>query len=500
MKLILLSGGSGKRLWPLSNDARSKQFLRVLEGPEGRMESMVERVWRQLGESGVRDSAYIATGQAQEELLRAHVGPEVPLIVEPCRRDTFPAIALSAVYLYSIVGVSLEETVAVLPVDPYVEDEFFRRVGELEAVIRRTGCDMALMGVTPTYPSAKYGYIVPEPDTGQNVADAEDADGLRDCRVPEGLSAEKSNASEGASALPEQLAGFAVPGTGDSASRRVRRFTEKPDETTAAALIAEGALWNCGVFAFKLGYLIQLLIDRGLPIHYDGLREQYDRLAKTSFDYEVVERAAHIEVLGYDGYWKDLGTWNTLTEEMKTPLLGEGRTTEDCHNTHVLNELGIPIMVLGLSDVVVAASPDGILVADKAASPRIKEALRDDERRPMYEERRWGHYLVLDQTRHEDGSSAITKRVCLAAGRNFSYHYHTDRSEVWTVLSGRGEMILDGAFRILQAGDVAIIPARAAHTLRAHTEMQLIEVQRGVRLVEEDIVRLGKEWSTITQI
>ena len=464
MKLILLSGGSGKRLWPLSNDARSKQFLRMLEGPDGRKESMVERVWRQLGESGIRSSAYIATGQAQEELLRAHVGPEVPLIVEPSRRDTFPAIALSAVYLYSILGVSLEETVAVLPVDPYVEDGFFRRVTELEEVIARTGCDMALMGVAPTYPSAKYGYIVPEP---------EHADGSH---------------------------GSATETTANTAdSRRVRRFTEKPDETAAAGLIAEGALWNCGVFAFRLGYLIQLLIDRGLPIHYDGMLQQYERLKKTSFDYEVVEQAAHIEVLRYDGYWKDLGTWNTLTEEMKSPLLGEGRMTEDCVDTHVLNELGIPIAVLGLSGIVVAASPDGILVSDKAASPRIKEVMQHDDRRPMYEERRWGHYLVLDQVRHEDGTSAMTKRVCLEAGCNFSYHFHTDRSEVWTVLSGRGEMILDGATRLLQAGDVAIIPARAAHTLQAHTEMQLIEVQRGIRLVEEDIVRLGTQWSSITQ-
>ncbi|MFS0725645.1 sugar phosphate nucleotidyltransferase [Paenibacillus sp. 1P07SE] len=463
MKLILLSGGSGKRLWPLSNDARSKQFLRMLEGPEGRKESMVERVWRQLGESGVRESAYIATGQAQEELLRAHVGPDVPLIVEPSRRDTFPAIALSAVYLYSIVGVSLEETVAVLPVDPYVEDSFFRRVSELEHVLTRSGCDMALMGVTPTYPSAKYGYIVPESDPA---------------------------AAAGNPAETE---------AGTCASSRVRRFTEKPDEAAAAALIADGALWNCGVFAFKLGYLIQLLIDRGLPIHYDGLQQQYERLKKTSFDYEVVEQAAHIEVLRYDGYWKDLGTWNTLTEEMTSPLLGEGRMTEDCRNTHVLNELGIPIAVLGLSNVVVAASPDGILVADKAASPRIKEIMQHDDRRPMYEERRWGHYLVLDQVQHADGTSAMTKRVCLEAGRHFSYHFHTDRSEVWTVISGRGEMILDGASRQLQAGDVAIIPVRAAHTLKAHTDMQLIEVQRGVRLVEEDIVRLGTEWSSIIQ-
>ncbi|XEC96242.1 sugar phosphate nucleotidyltransferase [Paenibacillus tarimensis] len=452
MKLILLSGGSGKRLWPLSNDARSKQFLRILDRPDGRKESMVERVWRQLGDMGLEDSAYIATGKAQEEMIRSHVGMGVPLIIEPERRDTFPAIALAAVYLYSIVGTSLEEVVTILPVDPYVENSFFSRIKVLERVIRESGSDIALIGVKPTYPSEKYGYIVPE-KTGEP----------------------------------------------DAAYFQVNRFTEKPREEEAAELIKQSALWNCGVFAFKLGYLINLLIDRRIPIHYDELTKQYGSLTKNSFDYEVVERAGNISVLPYEGYWKDLGTWNTLTEEMSVPLTGNGIVTDDSVNTHVINELGIPITVLGLSNAVIAASPDGILVADKVVSPRIKEVMKDMDQRPMYEERRWGHYLVLDYMTFSDGREVMTKRVSLEAGKNFSYHFHHKRSEVWTVISGEGQMVQDGEIRTLKAGDVVHIPIQSRHSLLAITDMEIIEVMRGHELVEEDRVRLGMEWGAILE-
>lgn len=453
MKLIMLSGGSGKRLWPLSNDARSKQFLRILQRPDGIKESMVERVWRQLGQTGLQSSAYIATGKAQEEMIQAHVGVSVPLIIEPERRDTFPAIALAAVYLYSIVGVSLDEAVIILPVDPFVEDSFFHKIKELEQVLEQSGSDMALIGVKPTYPSEKYGYIVPEREAGPDI-------------------------------------GYL----------KVKRFTEKPREDQAAELIRQSALWNCGVFAFRLGYLIQLLIEERLPIQYDEMLKQYGSLVKTSFDYKVVERAERISVLPYDGYWKDLGTWNTLTEEMGVSIIGSGIVTEDSLNTHVVNELGIPITVLGLSNTVVAASPDGILVSDKAASPRIKEVMKNEEQRPMYEERRWGHYLVLDYLEYSDGRKVMTKRVRLEAGKNFSYHYHNQRSEVWTVISGEGHLVQDSQFRRVQAGDVVEIPVGSRHSMYALSAMEIIEVMRGTELVEEDSVRLDLVWDNILQL
>jgi mannose-1-phosphate guanylyltransferase len=449
MRLVLLSGGSGKRLWPLSNDARSKQFLKVLENQNGKLQSMVQRVWGQLGNVGLADSAVIATSKSQVDMIQSQLGQEVPIIIEPMRRDTFPAIALASVYLYSVEGIRLDEVIAVLPVDPYVEDRFFHRVKDLEETVLASGADLALIGVEPTYPSAKYGYIVP---------------------------ASKSS---------------------DSGYLRVSHFTEKPTEEKAAELIKQGALWNCGVFAFKLDYIISLLQEKGFPTQYDGLLKQYDKLPKISFDYEVVEKTENIVVLPYDGYWKDLGTWNTLTEEMATNQIGKGVISVDCENTHLINELDIPVTVLGISNAVVAVSPDGILVADKAKSPKIKELVNGFDQRPMYEERRWGWYRVLDYTKFEDGREVLTKRIGVTAGKNLSYQMHHHRSEVWTIIKGEGEFALNGEIRRVKPGDVLEIPVGAKHGIKAITDLEFIEVQTGTQLIEEDIVRIYMTWEEV---
>ncbi|RAU95101.1 sugar phosphate nucleotidyltransferase [Paenibacillus sp. YN15] len=453
MKLVLLSGGSGKRLWPLSNDARSKQFLKVLQNDEGGMESMVQRVWRQMRRAGLARHASIATGRGQVDMIQSQIGPEVSVIVEPERRDTFPAIALAAVYLYSIQDVALNEVVAILPVDPYVEDSFFDKIKELEGAVAATGADLALMGVQPTYPSEKYGYVVPEADCA-----------------------------------------------GSSEVMMVSRFAEKPSREKAEALIAEKALWNCGVFAFKLNYMINLLVELGLPIHYEEMLRQYHRLPKISFDYAVVEKAEHIVVLPYAGEWKDLGTWNTLTEEIKAPLIGSGTICGDSQNVHMINELDIPIAVLGVSNLIVSASPDGILVADKNASPKVKDLIGHLEQRPMYEERRWGSYRVLDFKKFPEGREVLTKRICISAGKNLSYQTHAKRSEVWTVIAGSGQFVLEGRIGALQAGDVVKIPVGAKHSIRALTELEIIEVQTGSELVEDDIERLTMSWEEIVSL
>ncbi|WP_419891424.1 sugar phosphate nucleotidyltransferase [Paenibacillus xylanexedens] len=454
MRSILLSGGSGKRLWPLSNDSRSKQFLKVLHGPEGNPESMVQRVWRQLNHAGLASEALIATSLPQVEILTSQLGDDVRLVVEPERRDTFPAIALAASYLYSVESVSLNETIAVLPVDPFVEKEFFEVLATLPEMLDKTGADLALMGVVPTYPSEKYGYI-----------------------IPQSLSSSENN----------------------NKYVNVAKFQEKPCESDAVIMIEQAALWNCGVFAFKLGYLINLLIEMELPIQYDEMLKQYGRLNKISFDYQVVEKANQIIAIPYNGFWKDLGTWNTLTEEMGSSVVGKGWITGDSLNTHLVNELNIPVAILGLSDVVVAVSPDGILVSDKEASPRIKEILKNEDQRPMYEERRWGCYRVLDYTRNEAGGEVLTKRICISAGKNLSYQYHLLRNEVWTVVSGTGELILDGQSRMIGQGDTVIIDRSMLHSVRAVTELEIIEVQIGSQLIEEDIVRVSTEWQDIVQ-
>jgi len=450
MRLVLLSGGSGKRLWPLSNDARSKQFLKVLENENGELQSMVQRVWGQLGKVGLAESTVIATSKSQVDMIQSQLDNQAGLIIEPSRRDTFPAIALAATYLYSIKGASLNEVVTVLPVDPFVQETFFHRVKDLEAVINESKADLGLIGVQPTYPSAKYGYIIPN-DGG--------CDGYL----------------------------------------QVNGFTEKPSENEANKLIKQGALWNCGVFAFKLSYLIKMLEEKGFPIHYEELLKQYHRLPKISFDYEVVEKTEKIIVLPYEGRWKDLGTWNTLTDEMNTTKIGKGIISKECENVHLINELDIPITVLGVSNVVVAASPDGILVADKETSPRIKEVVLEFDNRPMYEERRWGWYRVLDYTKIEDGHEVLTKRIGVKAGCNLSYQYHFQRSEVWTIIKGEGIFAHNGELREVQPGDIVQIKVGESHGLKAVTDLEMIEVQSGTELIEEDIVRVYMTWEEVEQ-
>ena len=437
MRIVLLSGGSGKRLWPLSNDSRSKQFLRVLEGPDGGLESMVQRVWRQLARVGLQSDTVVATSRSQVDILYNQIGSHVPVVIEPERRDTFPAIALAVSYLHSVVGVGREETVAVLPVDSYVEDPFFAKVLELKRIVEKEERNLALIGVEPTFPSAKYGYIVPEAEAG-------------------------------------------------GAFRTVSHFREKPSEEEAARLIGQGALWNCGVFAFRVGWLLGHVEQLHLPPGFEELRRRYAELPKISFDHQVVEKAERIAVLPYRESWKDLGTWNTLTEEMDTPLIGKGSLSHDSKNTHLINELEIPVAVLGISDAVVAASPDGILVSDKAASPRLKEVLTF-EQRLMYEECPWGWYRVTDYNRYDEETEMLTRRMSVKAGKGFEPHYHRKRQEVWTILFGHGEAVLDGVSRPVNPGDVVLIPPLVKHSLRAATDLELIEVQSGPELTEEDV-------------
>lgn len=450
MRLILLSGGSGKRLWPLSNDARSKQFLKLLQNKQGESQSMVQRVWSQLESTGLRKASYIATSKSQVDMIQNQLGSDIKMIVEPERRDTFPSIALASTYLYSVESVGLDEVVVVLPVDPYVEERFFERVKGLEEALQETDAELVLMGVVPTYPSEKYGYIVPE--EGQ---------------VNQGY-------------------------------LKVSHFREKPKEEQAQELIQQQALWNCGVFAFKLGFILQTIRELGFTADYESLSENYSKLPKISFDYQVVEKTKDIRAIRYDGDWKDLGTWNTLTEEMSGTLLGNGLMSEDSLNSHLINELDIPVTVLGLSDVVVAASLDGILVADKKSSPRVKEMVSGIEQRPMFEERRWGWYKVLEHTKSSE-QEVLTKRIGVKAGKNLSYQWHYLRSEVWTIVRGNGEFVLDGVIYPVKVGDVLNIPVKAKHGIRAVTDLEFIEVQMGKELVEEDIVRIFMTWDEVEE-
>ncbi len=446
MQIILLSGGSGKRLWPLSNNARSKQFLPLLQSPSGETESMVQRVVRQIGESRLSGTITIATNSSQRDIIINQLGDGVEIVTEPERRDTFPAIALASGYLSMAKKCSNDEVVVIMPCDPYTETKYFDVIADMVAAVENNAADLVLMGITPTYASTKFGYVVPLPeDRGKDIL-------------------------------------------------RVKRFTEKPDIQRAEALLADGAFWNGGVFAFRLGYMVNVLEKYISAASFQELHSRYGELPKISFDYEVAEKAESVAVLPFNGKWKDLGTWNSLTEELSSTAIGNVAMGENTVNTHVVNELGMPVFCNGVKDVVVASSPDGILVCGKEYSENIKNYVEHLSPRPMYEERRWGSYRVLDSTTYSDGCMSLTKVLCIKSDRFISYQIHNNREEVWTVVDGKGIVVLDGETRNVSRGDVVVIPQGQKHAIKALTDLQIVEVQMGSPLVEEDIVRFDWEW------
>ena len=443
MYTVLLSGGSGKRLWPLSNDLRSKQYIKIFENEENGEEqvSMVQRVIGQLERAGLKQNTLICAGKSQVEIIHSQLG-DIGIAVEPERRNTFPAVAISCAYAVSKLGASEDEVMAVLPVDPYTDDSYFATLSRLGDHLLASGADIALMGAIPDAPSEKYGYILPAEDRGEYFT--------------------------------------------------VGAFREKPDLATAADLIAQGAVFNCGVFCFKIGLICDILRQMDVQPDYDYLYEHYELLPKISFDYQVLEKASNMIAVPFRGVWKDLGTWNALTEEMHYDHLGYV-ISDRCENVRTINELDIPIITCGLKDVVVAAGADGILVADRQQSEYLKASVEKLTLPPMYEERRWGTLKTVDRD-----DNHLTRHVKMFAGMVSSCHYHQQRDEVWVFLKGSGEMIVGECKMTVGVGTSVSIPKGVNHMIKAITDLEFLEVHLGAS-ESEDIHRLSFDWDEISK-
>ncbi|MCM3747764.1 sugar phosphate nucleotidyltransferase [Paenibacillus pasadenensis] len=463
MRIILMSGGSGKRLWPLSNDIRSKLFLKLLPGPDGTRESMMQRLCRQLSEANLLDGAIIVTHDSQAEITLAHAGSGVPIVKEPEKRGTFMAAALGAAYLSGPGGAEPDETVCLLPVDLFVQPDFFELLRRLPEALDQ-GADLAMIGTEPTYPSSQYGYIVPGRTRRR------------------GSQAKRS-----------------MGGNGDAAAARgwtaVERFAEKPDPPMAARLMKQGALWNCGVFAFRLGWLLGQLEGKGCPSQMGRLSELYAELADRSFDQEIAEQTERRMVLRYSGEWHDLGSWSTFLRQLGDVQLGPGSVSGEASNTHLINELDSPIHIIGLPDAIVAASPDGILVASKEKSDWIKGVLSGERRPPMQEEKRWGSSRTLELASLESGEEIAVRRIVIHAGKCTSYHLHQHKGEIWTVISGSGQFMLEDEIDVIAPGDVMRFPAGSRHGVKAAAELHCMLVEIGrLPVGGKDIERLLMSW------
>lgn len=436
MHIILLSGGSGKRLWPLSNDVRSKQFIKLFKNDNGKYESMVQRVYRQIQTVNSDMEVTIATSKSQVSAIRNQLGNKVSICLEPCRRDTFPAIALAAAYLKDVQGLSEEDCVAVCPVDPYVDNTYYQTVQKLEEIVNEGQSNLVLMGIEPTVPSEKYGYIIP---------------------------VDKNEIS------------------------RVAKFTEKPDTETAKEYIKQGALWNAGVFAFKLGYLLNKAHELIDFVDYADLFKKYDTLTKISFDYAVVEKEPNIQVLRYAGQWKDVGTWNMMAEVMTDKTKGDVILDDTCIDTNVVNELNIPILCMGCEDMVVAASEDGILVSTKERSGYMKPYVEKIDNPSMYAEKSWGTFTVID---NQENSKTI--KIEMKSNTEMSYHSHSSRTEIWNIISGNGVVCINGELKNVRAGDVIQIPINTRHSIKANEKMEIIEIQLGEFIKSNDKLKCKK--------
>ena len=435
MNIILLSGGSGKRLWPLSNDIRSKQFIKIFRDSDGdgEYESMLQRMYMGIRKEDPEATITVATSRSQISTIYNQIGRDVSISVEPCRRDTFPAIALASVYLHDVCRVGLDEPVVVCPVDPFVDSQYFKALAKLSELAAAGKSNLTLLGMEPTYPSEKYGYIIPD--------------------------------------SKDEVSG-------------VREFKEKPDEATARDYISKGALWNGGIFAYKLGYVI----DRAHELidfkRSDDFFANYEKVTKISFDYAVVEKEKSISVLRFSGIWKDLGTWNTLTEAMDENIVGNGVLADTCENVHIINSLDVPVLALGLKNAVISASPDGILVSDKNESSYIKPYVDKFDQPIMFAEKSWGSYQVIDVE-----NESMTIKVTLNPGKRMNYHSHEHRAESWNIIEGTGVVVIDGKFRDVGPGDAIMIRPGEKHSIIASTRLQVIEVQLGKDIDVHDKIK-----------
>ncbi len=430
MNIVLLSGGSGRRLWPLSNDVRSKQFLKIYKSEDGSYESMIQRVYRQIKTVIPDAEITIATSEKQLSTIRNQISDNADISVEPDRKDTFPAITLACSYLADKKRIPMDEVIIVCPVDPYVDNSYFEQFAHLCQMVNTESASIALLGIAPTYPSEKYGYI--------------------------------------------------LPATKDTVSH-VKSFKEKPDTATAVQYIAEGALWNAGVFAFKLSYLLEeahKLIDF---TDYDDLYQTYSSLPKISFDYAILEKKKNIQVLSYIGEWKDVGTWNTFAEAMSEPAIGDVIESDTCNNVNIINELDIPILAMGLKNMIISASPDGIIVSDKEQSSYIKPYVDELKQKIRFAEKSWGSYKVICVEKE-----STTIEVTLNMGHRMRYHSHERRDEIWNVIMGHGLVRINDETSPVKAGDIIKLPRGCKHTIFAYSDLRIIEVQLGEDICEED--------------
>ena len=458
---VIMCGGAGTRLWPVSRESMPKQFVSLV-GPT----STFQQVLTRISDPGLflrpiiitnAESRFIVAEQLREQ------GIEADIVLEPMRRDSGPAVAVAAVLAEER---DPEALVLMLAADHVVrKPDEFRQACRCAAGAAIAG-RIVTFGIVPTYPATNYGYIRP---------------------------GEKLNGSH---------------------AHAVEAFVEKPDAATAATYVANHYLWNSGNFLFHAATMLAEIgrfepamaeaakasVD-GLTRDLDFLRlaaEPFARAPRKSIDYAVMERTKLAAVVPADIGWSDVGSWSAVWDILDHDAAGnatEGPVVMlDSRNSLVRSEKSVLTTVIGLDDVVVVSTADAVLVSARAKAEQVKalvEQLKAQNHRAAIEHRRiyrpWGYYQDIDiAPRYR------VKRIVVKPGSKLSLQKHFHRSEHWVVVKGTAEVTLGTDERSVHENESIYIPIGSVHRLAnpGKIRLELIEVQVGSYLGEDDIVRL----------
>ena len=472
---VVLSGGSGTRLWPVSREASPKPFMRLGEGP-----SLLQRTLSRclpLAEGGqvavITHANYRFRTQEEIAPLLARHGGAATLLLEPVGRNTAPAIAVAALWA---LQVSPEATLLVLPADHLIPDEAaFQTAARSAAQLAQDG-SLVLFGIRPTAPETGFGYI----ETGAAIAQGQ--------------------------------------------AFKVARFVEKPDAARAVEYLQAGRfLWNSGLFCFTARAILEALDTHapalmtqvraawaasaapapGTPMAIDATA--FAAVPDLSIDYAVMEHAPNAVVMPASFGWSDIGSWNAVAEQLTADPQGNTALGEtlliDTRNTHVQSEDRL-VATVGVEDLVVVDTPDALLVARKDAGQKVKDVvaqlrLRGHETATLHRTvaRPWGSYTVL-----QEGARFKIKRIEVRPGHALSLQMHHHRSEHWIVVSGTAKVLCDERSYLVAANESTFIPMGARHRLEnpGLLNLVMIEVQCGDYLGEDDIVRFQDDYGRTT--
>ena len=462
---VVMCGGAGTRLWPVSRESMPKQFVPLVDE-----RSTFQQVLGRIADTELFDRPIIITNSdfrfiVAEQLRECEI--EADIVLEPMRRDSAMAVAVAAALARQR---DPDASVLILAADHVVRNVAAFKSACREAATAAAEGLIVTFGINPTFPATHYGYIRP----GSRV--------------------------NGGAALA------------------VEAFVEKPDAETAGGYVAENYLWNSGNFAFRADIMLdeiaryepeiaaaaKLAVD-GMERDLDFLRlpaEPFGRAPKKSIDYAVMERTERAAVVPVDLGWSDVGSWSAVWDVMNHDADGNASTGSavfhDSRNSLVRSEDAILTAVVGLEDIIVVATPDAVLVTSRDKAEQVKglvEQLKAQNRRQADQHLRiyrpWGYYQGIDL-----GSRYQVKRIVVKPNAKLSLQKHFHRAEHWVVVRGTAEIAVGAEVRTVHENESAYIPIGSVHRLAnpGKIPLELIEVQVGSYLGEDDIVRLGDEY------